>query len=92
VRFTATLLDLMQAYARIRTRDDFRPYVMDRHDVLTMEQALDRMRPLIGFAGDWTDLPPICPTAGRRTRCGGGPPRRRPSRPRSSLPRRAGSS
>jgi len=56
VRFTATLLDLMQAYARIRTRDDFRPFVMDRRDVLTMEQALDRMRPLIGFAGDWTDL------------------------------------
>jgi segregation and condensation protein A len=55
VRFTATLLDLMQAYARIRTRDDFRPFVMDRRDVLTMEQALDRMRRLIGFAGDWTE-------------------------------------
>jgi segregation and condensation protein A len=61
VRFTATLLDLMQAYARIRTRDDFRPFVMDRHDVLTMEQALDRMRHLIGFAGDWTDLSAYLP-------------------------------
>jgi segregation and condensation protein A len=61
VRFTATLLDLMQAYARIRTKDDFRPFVMDRHDVLTMEQALDRMRPLIGFAGDWTDLASYLP-------------------------------
>ncbi len=61
VRFTATLLDLMQAYARIRTRDDFRPFVMDRHDVLTMEQALDRMRHLIGFAGDWTDLAAYLP-------------------------------
>jgi segregation and condensation protein A len=61
VRFTATLLDLMQAYARIRTRDDFRPFVMDRHDVLTMEQALDRMRHLIGFAGDWTDLASYLP-------------------------------
>ena len=30
----AGLLDLMQAYARIRTRDDFRPYVMDR-DAIT---------------------------------------------------------
>ena len=29
---------------------------MDRDRVLTMEQALERMRPLIGFAGDWTDL------------------------------------
>jgi segregation and condensation protein A len=61
VRFTATLLDLMQAYARIRTRDDFRPFVMDRRDVLTMEQALDRMRRLIGFAGDWTELASYLP-------------------------------
>lgn len=56
VTYTATLLDLMQGYARIRTRDDFRPYVMDRDSVMTMEQALDRMRGLVGFAGDWTDL------------------------------------
>ena len=53
---TATLLDLMQAYARIRTRDDFRPYTMERDRILTMEQALERMRMLIGFADDWTDL------------------------------------
>jgi len=56
VRFTATLMDLMQAYARLRTRDEFRPYVMDRAQVFTMEQALDRLRGLIGFAGAWTDL------------------------------------
>ena len=56
VTYTATLLDLMQGYARIRTRDDFRPFVMDRQHVMTMEQALERMRGLIGFAGDWTDL------------------------------------
>jgi segregation and condensation protein A len=56
VRHSATLLDLMQAYARTRTRDEFRPFVMDRQHVYTMEQALDRMRSLIGYAGDWTDL------------------------------------
>jgi segregation and condensation protein A len=56
VTYTATLLDLMQGYARIRTKDEFRPFVMDRHAVLTMEQALERMRGLIGFAGDWTDI------------------------------------
>jgi segregation and condensation protein A len=56
ITYTAGLLDLMQAYARIRTRDDFRPFVLDRDSILTMEQALDRMRGLIGFAGDWTDL------------------------------------
>ncbi len=56
VRYTATLLDLMQGYARLKTRDDFRPYVMDRDHVMTLEQALDRMHGLIGYAGEWTDL------------------------------------
>lgn len=56
VTYTATLLDLMQGYARIRTKDEFRPFVMDRQNVMTMEQALERMRGMIGFAGDWTDL------------------------------------
>ena len=56
VSYTATLLDLMQAYSRTRTKDDFRPYVMDRGPILSMEQALEKMRGLIGFAGDWTDI------------------------------------
>ncbi|PSL21607.1 segregation and condensation protein A [Shimia abyssi] len=56
VHYSATLLDLMQGYARIRTRDEFRPFVMDRDSVFTMEEALDRMRGLIGFAGTWTDI------------------------------------
>ncbi|SDX03216.1 segregation and condensation protein A [Litoreibacter albidus] len=56
VTYTATLLDLMQGYARIKTKDDFRPFVMDREKVFTMEQALARMRSLIGYAGDWSDL------------------------------------
>ena len=41
---------------RIRTRDDFRPYSMEREHVMTLDQALDRMRGLIGYAGEWTDL------------------------------------
>lgn len=61
VTYTATLLDLMQGYARIRTRDDFRPFVMDRDSVFTMEQALERMRGLMGFAGEWTDLSSYMP-------------------------------
>jgi segregation and condensation protein A len=60
ISHSATLLDLMQAYARIRTKDDFRPYVMDR-EVFTMDQALERMRGLIGFAGDWTALESYLP-------------------------------
>ncbi len=59
--FDATLLDLMRAYARLRTKDEFRPYAFDRDSIYTMEQALDRMRGLIGFSGDWTDLTTFLP-------------------------------
>lgn len=57
----AGLIDLMRAYARLKTRDEFRPYAFDRQDVFTMEQALDRLRGLIGYAGDWTDLSDFLP-------------------------------
>jgi len=61
VRYSATLMDLMQAYARIRTRDEFRPYTMDRENLFTIEMALERLRGLIGFAGEWTDLASYLP-------------------------------
>lgn len=60
-RYTATLLDLMQGYARIRTKDEFRPFVLDREAVFTMEQALDRMRGMIGFTGDWVEIAAFLP-------------------------------
>lgn len=66
------LIDLMRAYARLRTRDEFRPFAFERTDVFTMEQALDRLRGMIGFAGDWTDLASFLPE-------GWGDPRRRRS-------------
>ncbi len=56
VKYTSTLLDLMQGYARIRTKDEFRPFILDRDRVFTMEQALERLRGMIGFAGTWTDI------------------------------------
>tara|TARA_B100001146_G_scaffold178712_1_gene160341 strand:- start:98 stop:934 length:837 start_codon:yes stop_codon:yes gene_type:complete len=68
----AGLIDLMRAYARLKTKEEFRPYAFERHDTFTMEQALDRMRGLIGFAGDWTDLSDFLPDGwdgdGRRRR------------------------
>ncbi len=66
ITYTATLLDLMQAYARLRTRDDFRPLVMDRDAILTMEQALEHMRPMIGFAGQWSALETYLPAGWTR--------------------------
>jgi segregation and condensation protein A len=61
VRYTANLLDLMQAYARLRTRDEFRPFVMDRDAIFTMEQALERLRGVIGEAATWTDIASYLP-------------------------------
>jgi segregation and condensation protein A len=61
VRYTANLLDLMQGYARIRTRDEFRPWAFDRTELYTMEQALDRLRGLIGYAGEWAALETFLP-------------------------------
>ncbi|MEH6775311.1 MAG: ScpA family protein [Cereibacter changlensis] len=61
VTYSATLIDLMRAYARIRTKDEFRPFVMDRDHVFTMEQALDRMRGMLNWFGDWADLTSYLP-------------------------------
>lgn len=54
--YSASLIELMRAYARLRTKDEFRPFVMDREHVFTMEQALERMREMLGYFGDWGDL------------------------------------
>lgn len=61
ITYEAALLDLMRAYARIRTKDEFRPYAFDRQDVYTMEQALERMRGLLGYVGEWSDLTSFLP-------------------------------
>jgi segregation and condensation protein A len=53
---TASLVDLMRAYARIKTREDFTPLHLSRGPVYTMEQALERMRGMLGTAIDWVSL------------------------------------
>ena len=60
-KYDASLLDLIQAYARIKTKDEFRPFVMDRDDVYTLEQALERMRGLIGYTIGWIDISTFLP-------------------------------
>lgn len=56
ITVTSTLMDLMQAYARIRTRDEFRPWAFDRTNLYSLEQALERLRGLLGWQGDWFSL------------------------------------
>ncbi|MGY6547505.1 MAG: segregation and condensation protein A [Roseinatronobacter sp.] len=55
-RFEASLLDLMRAYARLRTRDEFRPYAFDRTDIYPYEAALARLSALVPGLTDWTSL------------------------------------
>ena len=66
------LIDLMQAYARLRTRDEFRPYALDRRDSCTLDEAMDRMRRLIPALRGWTDLTAFLPEGWTET----GPRRR----------------
>tara|TARA_B100001094_G_scaffold301981_1_gene328766 strand:- start:1750 stop:2556 length:807 start_codon:yes stop_codon:yes gene_type:complete len=61
IKYEASLLDLIQAYARVKTKDEFRPLVMDRDDVYTLEQALERMRGLIGYTIGWIDISTFLP-------------------------------
>jgi len=66
VTYTATILDLMQAYAYIKTKDSFEPlHMRERDRLFTMEQALERMRTLIGHAVDWGDLNQFLPDGWR---------------------------
>ncbi len=68
---SANVVDLMRAYARLRTRDEFRPYVVDRTDLYTMEEALERLIAAVPGAQDWTGLAAFLPegwTRGPRAR------------------------
>lgn len=70
--YLASLHDLLTAYARLRTRDEFRPFAFDRTEVYALDEALGRLERLIGRMDDWTELaaflPPDWQTAGPRRR------------------------
>jgi segregation and condensation protein A len=63
--WTASLIELMRAYARIRTKDYFRPLHLARGPVFTMEQALERMRGMLGIVVGWAELSTWLPEAWR---------------------------
>lgn len=66
VTYTATILDLMQAYAYIKTKDSFEPlHMRERDRLFTMEQALKRLRTLIGHTIEWGDLNQFLPDGWR---------------------------
>lgn len=61
-QWDASLSDLLKAYARIKTKEDFQPLHLNKRDkVFTLEEALERLRSLIGATTDWSSLSSFLP-------------------------------
>ncbi len=67
-RWRATLLDLLQAYARCSTRAAYTPLHVERPKVYAMEDALRRIGQALGTALDWTTLDAFLPHDWREPR------------------------
>lgn len=65
VEYDARLIDLMRAYARIKTRTEYEPLHMQRDPVYSMEQALERLRAIVGQTPGWRSLMTWLPPAWR---------------------------
>lgn len=50
------LIDLLRAYGGVKAKADLVPLHLSRPPVLTMDEALARLRAIIGTVPDWTDL------------------------------------
>ncbi|MEM7508529.1 MAG: ScpA family protein [Pseudomonadota bacterium] len=59
--WTATLADLLKAYSRVRTREEYTPLQVDRSALFTMDQALERLKAVIGSAVEWADITSYLP-------------------------------
>lgn len=72
VEWSASLSELLQAYARVKTRGSYEPLHMRRAPVYALEDAVKRLAELIGAAMDWETLASYLPAEWR-----GAPDRRR---------------
>jgi hypothetical protein len=59
--WTASLSDLLRSYARVKTRDEYRPLGIDRSAIFSMDQALERLKKLMGVAMEWGQLASFLP-------------------------------
>ena len=59
--WTASLADLLKAYSRVRTREEYKPLQVDRDAIFTMSQAIERLKDLIGQAVEWADIATYLP-------------------------------
>ena len=56
VEWTASLSDLLQAYAQVKTRDDYQPLHMRRAPVFALDDAVRRLSEILGTEMEWTTL------------------------------------
>ncbi len=54
--WTATLADLLKAYARVKTKESYEPLHFKRPPVYALEEAVKRLSALVGGAMEWTEL------------------------------------
>lgn len=54
--WSASLSDLLKAYASVKTRDEYKPLNVDPREVCSVELALERLKSLVGSIPDWGKL------------------------------------
>jgi len=57
----ASLADLLRAYARVKTREEYKPLQVDRSAIFTMDQALERLKRMMCVAIEWGQLASYMP-------------------------------
>lgn len=57
----ATLYELIAAYGTVRARADIPVHVVQRRQVMTLEQAIERVSRMLGVMIDWTSLEAFLP-------------------------------
>lgn len=62
VEWTASLSDLLNAYSRVKTRDDYQPLHMKRAPVYALDDAVKRLREMLGVSIDWQTLASYIPS------------------------------
>lgn len=59
--WSASLSDLLKAYASVKTRDEYKPLNYDKAEYLAIDTALERLKSLVGRMPDWGTLASFLP-------------------------------
>lgn len=59
--WTASLSDLLAAYARVKTKESYEPLHLRRAPVYALDEAARRLRALLGAGPDWEELSAFLP-------------------------------